>query len=380
VSEGARPRVLQLIPQLFGPKGLFGGAERYALELAMAMSARVPTRLLSFGDRAARERRGALDVVTLRNQLPRHRFAGSPASLALWPHFRWADIIHCHQIYTMGSSLALLYGRARRKPVFLTDHAGGGVSLANYFNLEAAATGCLWISRFNQGQRPTRPRDAWIYAGVDAARFHPAPAPPPSSAPVLYVGRVLPVKAVHDLVAAVDDATPVDILGPAYDAAYLADLRRLARGKHVVFRPPAQGDELVQAYQQALCVVLPGVEMLPLALLEGMACGRPVIACSRSGMAEIFTDGVDALFAPPGQPRALAEKIAWIRSHPAEAAAIGQAGRRRVLAEFTWDAVADRCLAAYGWGAAAATAEGASSAHSVSPGIATRNPRLPPLI
>ena len=378
--SAAAPRVLHLVPQLFGPGGIYGGAERYALELALAMSAYVPTRLVGFGERAGREQWGELAIVTLRNQLPRRRFATSPASLALWPHCRWADIIHCHQIYTLGSSLALLYGRARRKPVFLTDHAGGGVSLRNYVNLEAASAGCLWVSRFSQGDRPSRPHDAWIYAGVDPARFHPASAPPPPSAPVLYVGRVLPVKAVHDLVAAVDDATPVDILGPAYDPAYFADLRRLARGKQIVFRPPAAGDDLVRAYQQARCVVLPGVETLGLTLLEAMACARPVIACSRGGLAEIFTAGVEALFFPPGDRRALAEAIAWVFSHPAEAAALGARARERVLAEFTWDAVARRCLAAYGFGAAAATAVGASSAQSASPAIAIKNPRLPPLM
>ncbi len=358
MSAPSHPRVLHLVPQLFGPEGLFGGAERYALELALAMSARVPTRLLGFGDVPRRDCRGALDLVALRNQLPARRFATSPASLALWPHFRWADVIHGHQIYTMGSSLALLYGRAFRKPVFLTDHAGGGISLHNYFRLEAAAAGCLWVSRFSQGSRSAGPRDAWIYAGVDTARFHPAPIPPPPSAGVLYVGRVLPAKSVHDLIAAVDDHTPLTVLGPAYDPAYLADLRRLARGKQVVFRPPLEGGALVRAYQQALCVVLPGVETLGLALLEAMACARPVIACSRGGLAEIFTDGVDALFVPPAQPRALAEKIAWVQSHPAAAAALGARARERIVRDFTWDAVAGRCLAAYSFGAAASTAVG----------------------
>ena len=47
------PRVLHLVPAMFGPgDGIVGGAERYALELARNMAERVPTRLVSFGERA----------------------------------------------------------------------------------------------------------------------------------------------------------------------------------------------------------------------------------------------------------------------------------------------------------------------------------------
>ena len=49
-----RPRVLHLVPALFGEGGVFGGAERYAYELARHMADQTSTRLVTFADAPAR--------------------------------------------------------------------------------------------------------------------------------------------------------------------------------------------------------------------------------------------------------------------------------------------------------------------------------------
>ena len=48
-----RPRVLHLVPALFGEGGVFGGVERYALELARHMADQTSTRLVTFADALA---------------------------------------------------------------------------------------------------------------------------------------------------------------------------------------------------------------------------------------------------------------------------------------------------------------------------------------
>src|SRR6185503_6569117 len=58
-------RVLHVVPALFGPDGLVGGAERYAFELARHMASAVPTKLVGFGETAREEWRGPLRVRTL---------------------------------------------------------------------------------------------------------------------------------------------------------------------------------------------------------------------------------------------------------------------------------------------------------------------------
>lgn len=368
-----RLRVLQLGPHVFGPDGVCGGAERYAWELSRVLAARTPTRLVGFGRRPGHRREGLLEQFTLRNQLPGWRFASSPASLGLLPHLAWADVVHCHQIYAMSTSVALLYGRCSGKPVFVTDHAGGGWSLQQFLPLDAWFAGRLWVSAFSRGAHAPRPGDRVIGAGVDVERFRPAPSEPEGERPVLFAGRVLPVKSVDLLLRAVDASTAVTVLGPEPDAAYARQLRALARGKRVQFQLAVEGEALARAYQQAACVVLPGVETLGLALLEAMACSTPVICSSASGLPEFIRDGVEGYVFAAGDAAALREKIGALLQHPETARAMGAAGRRRVLRDLTWPAVAERCLEAYRSAACATdTSTGASTRHSSAGSISTR--------
>jgi glycosyltransferase involved in cell wall biosynthesis len=88
-------------------------------------------------------------------------------------------------------------------------------------------------------------------------------------------------------------------------------------------------------------------ELLGQTLLEGMACGLPAICTSVASMPEIVVDGVTGFVVPPNDPRALSEKIAWLRDHPERARAMGEAARKRVLDKFTWPQVVQRCLDIY---------------------------------
>jgi glycosyltransferase involved in cell wall biosynthesis len=108
-----------------------------------------------------------------------------------------------------------------------------------------------------------------------------------------------------------------------------------------------------------MCFVLPSVyvdryggrsevpELLGLVLVEAMACGAPAICTDVASMPEVVVDGVTGFIVPPNDPAALRERLLWIRDHPERAREMGQAGRRRVLEQFTWQSVVRRCLDAY---------------------------------
>ena len=353
-------RVAHVVPALFGPAGVVGGAERYALELARAMSDRVRTTLVTFGDRAAEETAGRLRIRILGGAWRIRGQRTNPFTLALFAALRDADVVHCHQQHVVSSSAAALYGRLTGRPVFVTELGGGGWDVSAYVSTDRWYAGHLHISEYSRrlAGHADALRAKVILGGVDTRRFSPDPAVARTGA-ALFVGRLLPHKGVDDLVRAAPADLPVEIIGPAPDARYLADLRGLAEGKRVRFRHDCDDAALVEAYRRAACIVLPSVyrgmyggetpvpELLGQTLLEGMACGLPALATRVASLPEVVEDGVTGFLVPPGQPEALGERLRWLHDHPAGAASFGAAGRSRVLERFTWDRVVERCLEAY---------------------------------
>jgi glycosyltransferase involved in cell wall biosynthesis len=76
-------------------------------------------------------------------------------------------------------------------------------------------------------------------------------------------------------------------------------------------------------------------EGIPAAVIEAMACGRPLVATRCGGLHEAVTDGVEGFLVPPRDPGQLAEAMLRLWEDPALRARMGQAGRRKVLADFT---------------------------------------------
>lgn len=92
----------------------------------------------------------------------------------------------------------------------------------------------------------------------------------------------------------------------------------------------------------ATLFVLPSrFEGLPLAVLEAMAHGLPVVATRVGGTDEVLIDGVTGRFAEPGDPESLAVTIADVLDDPDQARVLGRNGRARFLGAFTASRMAD---------------------------------------
>jgi glycosyltransferase involved in cell wall biosynthesis len=200
-----------------------------------------------------------------------------------------------------------------------------------------------------------------IENGVDPERFAPSPWPaaPTPDAPlrVLFVGRLVPVKAVGLLLQAISrlrasHPVQLEVVG---DGPLLPALRReadeLGLADAVQFRGALDAQGVAQSLRDAHLLCLPSVrESGGAVLLEAMACGRPVVALNFGGPAEIVDDQVGAAI-DAGSPQQLVERLAAtlrdVIDEPAAWRARAQAAGVRARERFSWDAKVSQALALY---------------------------------
>jgi len=323
------------------------------------MAERTPTTLLTFGAADRDEQRGALRIrVVGRPWLVRTQASNPFAMRALFA-LRDTDIVHCHQQHILMSSATAAIGRLLNRPVFVTDHGGGGWDVSSYVSTDSWFRGHLFVSEFSRrhaghGGRAT---SRVILGGVDVLRF--SPEPNSCRRRVAFVGRLLPHKGVDYLIEGLPPGVGLDVIGRPMDPRYADDLRKIAVGKDIRFLHDATDDDIIRAYRSALCVVLPSVyrdrygnesgvpELLGQTLLEGMACGAPAICTDVTSMPEIVQDGLSGFVVPPNDASAIRDRIQLLASDGARLEDMSRAARRRVEHKFMWRSVVDRCLDAY---------------------------------
>jgi glycosyltransferase involved in cell wall biosynthesis len=181
--------------------------------------------------------------------------------------------------------------------------------------------------------------------------------PPPADREpnVLFFGEIARHKGVFDLARAfarVAAELPGLRLVYAGTGSGVEETRRLTRelalGERVEFTGWLEAERKRATLAGATIFVLPSyVEGMPMALLEAMSLGLPVIATPVGGVPEIVTHEVDGLLVPPGDSDALAAAIVRLMREPGLRERLGRAARETVAMRFSLDSAVERLLAIY---------------------------------
>ena len=178
-------------------------------------------------------------------------------------------------------------------------------------------------------------------APVDGPVPDPAPA---GQARLLYIGGFHdPVKGgdvLLEALPAIVDRHPgvrVTIAGPGEPPARLAAVNGRA-----TWLGWLDADAKARALREADIFLMPSTsEGLPVALLEAMAYGKPIVATRVGGIPDVLADGTEGLLVPPGDVAALADAVGTLVGDPDRAWALGRAAKQRV-AELGPDTIAKR--------------------------------------
>lgn len=213
-----------------------------------------------------------------------------------------------------------------------------------------------------------------IHNGIDTSLYRPVSAPDvlvrhgvdPSRPYVLYVGRITRQKGLIHLLAAAHRLVPgvqLVLAASAPDTPEIANevateitalCAERGPGEVIWLREMLPRDEVIALLSHAAVFCCPSsYEPLGIVNLEAMACQTAVVASDVGGIPEVVADGVTGLLVryhsddPVSYRQGLADAVNRLVAEPERAAEFGRAGRRRAVAEFGWDAVAQRTIDLY---------------------------------
>lgn len=172
---------------------------------------------------------------------------------------------------------------------------------------------------------------------------------------VFFQGTAAYDKGTHHTVQAMQrlwqsgfEATLV-IAGPVmsqfqrfYDELPASDKARI---RFLKFIPPEEKRDLFAAGN--LLVMPSRTDSFGIVYMEAWLCGKPVIGASAGGVPAVISDEQDGLLVKFGDVEDLADKIRGLLENPALADKMGQAGRAKVLENYTWPVVFGKVYAVY---------------------------------
>lgn len=276
------------------------------------------------------------------------------------------DVVHAHWLLPQGL-IAWRLRKASGIPYLVTSHGGdlfglrGSIStrLKRMVARRAAAMTVVSTAMREESLRIglAPPILEVLPMGVDlGGRFVASSDTTRELDRLLFVGRLVPKKGLKHLL----DAMPLvlakrpnvvlEIAGFGPEASSLEDqARQLGIAGHILFHGATPQRDLPHLYRRASLFVAPFVrdesgdqEGLPVALMEAIGCGCPVVVGDVAGVRDLLGEATDALCVRPSDKAALAAAILRALERPDDAATQAAALAERIAARVDWTTIASR--------------------------------------
>jgi glycosyltransferase involved in cell wall biosynthesis len=280
------------------------------------------------------------------------------------------DVVHVH-----GALLALQVARSGKVPVIYTEQDAPPWRCRYRYRTERVVRTLIYrllnvaawravtavVATFGglrdemvQRWRLEPDRVEWIPNATDIEQFRPRNGGRPRhrfDRYCLFVGRLTPRKAPDLLIRALADTRDVTCLF-AGDGPIRPRLEQLARmlgvSERVAFLGNVDTASLSELYAGADLLVLPSVsEASPLAAVEAMASGTPVLATRIAGIPALVEDYETGFLVNPGDVGGLSVAMRLLSHDRALLREMGRRAQARVAERFTWLAVTEKYLRVY---------------------------------
>jgi colanic acid/amylovoran biosynthesis glycosyltransferase len=260
--------------------------------------------------------------------------------------------VHVHMANN-GAAVAMMACRYNRSLTYsLSIHGPSDFYHVDTLRLQLKVAGAMFvrcISSFCRAQiMAWSDSKAWsnyhvVHCGIDPTVYLPRPARQPGPLRLLAVGRLHRIKGYQLLLDAIAilaserRAVELEIIGDGPERVALEKQAELL-GLHgiVIFSGAVSQDEIGRHYDRADAMVVSSFnEGVPVVLMEACAKELGVIATCVGGIPELIEQGVNGYIVSAGSAEALEAPIRLLAADPGLCRRHGEAGRRRVLEEYS---------------------------------------------
>jgi glycosyltransferase involved in cell wall biosynthesis len=290
----------------------------------------------------------------------------------IWKVFNDNDIVHINSLWSLRGFYIGPFASLLRKPLILTWH---GLSARHYFkeknpllkdiaySTEFAISNALYskiivnstymhgyISKFQKEDKICLIRNGVNFGDMEKAGKRSLEG----EISLLFVGKLIPIKGVDlllEAVAILKKSTTKDIrlylAGTGSHESYYRSLAfKLNISGSVIFLGYLPLSECYSLYKSCTIFVSSSrFESAPMAVLEGMAAGAPIVATTAGGTPEIAIHMRNCLLASKNS-RDIAEKILYLIYHPDERARLSE-NNLIDIQQYSWPKIASSHLDLY---------------------------------